>query len=61
MTGYILFMVERGNVHVLTYATDRENAKRNAQKWMGMNPDHYTVSPLTEPGDRIKLDITVSA
>lgn len=48
-----------GNVHVLTNALNREGAKRNAERWMGGNPDTYVVTPLTAPGDRIKLDITL--
>lgn len=62
--GYILFMVEQrqpGNVHVLTYALDRERAKRNAQRWIEGDPDKYVVTPLTDPGDRIKLDIILNA
>lgn len=64
----ILFLVEQGNSHVLTYASDREAAKRKAFNWMGWgeyhtpkggNPDHYTVTPLIEEGDRIHLDITI--
>jgi hypothetical protein len=68
----ILFMVEYGNAHVITFASGREQAKQNAKNWLGdyrrplhdfygNNPDNYTVTPLTEPGDRIHLDITVSA
>ena len=56
----ILFLVTRGNAHVVTYATDREEAKRQAHQWLGMNPEDYTVSPLTAPGDRIKLNITLN-
>jgi len=55
----ILFMVEYGNCHVITYALNREGAKRNAFKWMGVGPyhepsygrpDEYVVTPLTEEG-----------
>lgn len=56
----ILFMVKYGNVHVLITALDREEAKRRSFPWIGADPDYYIVTPLTEPGDRIKLDITVS-
>lgn len=52
-----LFMVEYGNAHIITYAHDREQARRNALDWLGANPDDYIVTPLTEKGDRIKLDI----
>ena len=58
----ILFMVEHVNSHVLIYASDRETAKRKAFNChLGhIDPDAYTVTPLTEPGDHIHLDITVS-
>lgn len=52
----IYFMVEMGNIHFFTYAFNREHAKQQAQGWIGGNPDNYTVTPLTEPGDRIALD-----
>jgi hypothetical protein len=61
----ILFLVEHDNIHVLTYASDREAAKRKAFNWLGWwlvgdpDQDHCMVTPLTEPGDRIHLDITV--
>lgn len=70
-----LFQVRFGNSNVITYAYGRENAKANAAKWLcardpyterspsGLypDPDKFVVTPLTEPGDRIHLDITVSA
>jgi hypothetical protein len=56
----ILFMVEYGNVHVITWADGREDAKRKAQVWLRLNPDLYTVTPLTEPGDRIHLSINLA-
>lgn len=55
----ILFIVEMGNIHVITYAYERESAKRNAHSWIGGNYDHYIVTPLTEPGDRIHLSLTL--
>lgn len=55
----ILFLCELGNGHVVTFAVDREQAKRNARAWLGRNPDDYIVTPLTAPGDRVKLDITL--
>lgn len=67
----ILFMVEYGNMHVLVTSfvrgpNAREDAKRKAHKHIGggastVTPDDYIVTPLTEPGDRIVLDVTVSA
>lgn len=56
------WIVEIGNTHVIlnTSRPDREEAKRKAHKWLGANPDHYTVTPLTESGDRVHLDITVA-
>lgn len=56
----ILFIVsDYLSAHVLTYALNREAAKRNAQKWLVGDMDKYTVTPLTSPGDPIKLDITL--
>lgn len=66
-----LFMVEYGNMHALVTSfvrgpNAREDAKRKAHKHFGgggssVTPDDYTVTPLTEPGDRIVIDITLSA
>lgn len=56
---YIVFMVEMGNIHVFTYQLDRESAKRDAHAWIGGNPDDYIVTPLTTPGDRIRLNMTL--
>jgi hypothetical protein len=56
----ILFMVEMGNRHVLVWAIEREEAKRQARSWLRDNPDNYIVTPLTEPGDSIHLALTSS-
>lgn len=56
----ILWMVEMGNIHFITFAEDREDAKRKAHQWMGGDKEHYTVSPLTEPGDRIHMALSLS-
>lgn len=55
------WVVELGNAHVIlnTQRQDREEAKYQAQKWLGGDPDDYTVTPITEPGDRVRLDVTV--
>ena len=56
----ILFMVEYGNAHVITWAHDRDDAIRKGAAWLGGNyADRFTVTPLTAPGDRVKLDITL--
>lgn len=55
-----LFLVSFGNIKVITWALGRESAKRNAHDWIGGNMDQYIVSPLTNPGDRIHLDITLA-
>lgn len=68
-----LFMVEYGNVHVVTNALTREEAGRRAERWMhSQQPkegsgslafpgwESYTITPLTAPGDRIKIDISLS-
>jgi hypothetical protein len=59
MRNQIVFMVEYGNIHYITYAFDRESAKRSALGWIGGNSDNYIVTPLTEPGDRIHIGITL--
>lgn len=56
----ILFLVEFGNAHYLCVARNREDAKRQAHSWMGGgDSDNYTVTPLTQDGDRIHVAITV--
>jgi hypothetical protein len=54
-----LWMLELGNAHYITFAFTREDAKRKAQSWFGGNPDHYTVTPLTDSGDRIHVALTL--
>lgn len=56
------WLVEIGNAHVIlnTSGPSREEAKRKAYTWLGGDSDRYTVTPLTEPEDRVHLDITVS-
>lgn len=49
-----------GNVHVLTFALSREDAKRNAARWIEGDPEKYIITPLTEKGDRVKLDIILN-
>jgi hypothetical protein len=58
-SGMILFMVEMGNAHVIVWAHNCEGAKRDAQRWLHVDPDKYTVTPLTEPGDRIHFDFSL--
>lgn len=55
----VFFMVQFGNIRLFTYAFDREDAKRNASHWIPADADKYVVTPLTNPGDRIHLDITL--
>jgi hypothetical protein len=68
--GVILYMVERGNAHVITYAMNESVARYNAHNsWLGdhnsptqaKDLQNYKVTALTEPGDRIHFDITLSA
>jgi hypothetical protein len=68
----ILFLVQQSDIsnsYVVVYAPNREEAKRHAFNWFGAgeydapkagNPDFYIVTPMTPPGARIHLDITVS-
>jgi len=57
-----LFVVEAAqrNVKVIVWTIGRENAKRKAHEWIGNDPDKYVVTPITNPGDRVKLDITLN-
>lgn len=55
----IVFMVQMGNVRVFVWAIDREEAKRQARTWIGSDSDNYIVTPLTNPGDRIHLALTL--
>lgn len=51
------------NMKVVLWAIDREQAKRLANVgWLsGMgNPDYFVCTPITSPGDRVKLDITLN-
>jgi len=59
MKEYILFLVSFRNKKVVTYAFDRESAKRNAHTWIGGNADDYLVMPLTSPDDQIHLSISL--
>ena len=53
-------MVEFGNVHWIGMCMDREDAKRMAHKWIGGDKERYTVSPLTEPGDRLHVEFSLN-
>lgn len=51
------------NVKTIVWAFHREDAKRKAHEgWLrGMgDPDQFICTPITEPGDRVKLDITLN-
>ncbi len=48
------------NISVFTCAFDREGAKREAHDWIGGNTDEYEVTPLTERGDRFKIEFFVA-
>lgn len=59
------WIVNKGNVNVITNSVrdghiGREEAKRKASHWIGGDPDTYTVTPLTDKGDRVHLAVTVS-
>lgn len=59
MFELILFRVTQKNTHVITWANDREDAKREAHPLLGGDPDRYIVDPLTEMGDSIYLAISL--
>jgi len=58
----ILFMVKRNELsdsYFLTYAHNREYAKRDARPWFGGDMDTYIVTPLTLPGAQVHLHLTL--
>lgn len=64
-----LFVVQppngsESNVKVIVWALDRDDACRKAESgWLrGYGPPHMLVcTPITDVGDRVKLDITLNA
>jgi hypothetical protein len=51
------------NVHVVVWAMGREHAKSRAESWLQGSyggKDNWDVIPITAPGDRVHLDITLS-
>lgn len=42
-------------------ASGRETAKQMASRSLLGNPDHYIVTPVTEPGQVVKLGINIHA
>lgn len=51
------------NVKTIVWALGREGAKRKAKEgWLrGMgDPALFICTPITKPGDRVKLDITLN-
>jgi hypothetical protein len=55
----MLWMVAYGNIRVVVWEIDREAAKRAAHRWIGADKDNYICTPLTQPSDRVKIDITL--
>lgn len=59
-----LFMCTRGNARCIVSViskgvNEREEAKRKAYGWLGLNPDDYVVLPLTNHSDRVHIDVTI--
>lgn len=54
-----LYLVKLGNACFITYTYNRESAKRDARSWLGGYSDQYTVTPITEKGDRLHLHLTM--
>lgn len=59
------------NVKVVVWALGREDAKRRTQHRLSFqdpyqqgalqpNPDKYIVTPVTNPGDRVHLSVTLN-
>lgn len=55
-----LFLVSSGSIRYVTWAVGREEAKRNARSWIGDDSDRYIVTPLSERGDRVHVNLTLS-
>ena len=55
----IFFLITDGNNHVICTANNREFAKSKAAGFLKGNPDHYVVTPLTNEGETVHLDVTV--
>lgn len=55
-----LFVISLGNIRFLCWAMGREDAKRQAHKWIGSDPDMYVVTPISEQGDRVHIALTLS-
>lgn len=57
---YQMFVVqprEGSSTKFICGAFGREEAKRRARVWLGLsNPDTYVVTPITNPGDKFKID-----
>jgi hypothetical protein len=51
----ILFRVSNHNAVVYAVALDREDAKRAARQELGMNPDRYTVEPISPNEEWIQI------
>lgn len=59
---HILWLVTRKETkhHVVCSAMNREYAKSKSHQILLGNPDDYVVTPLTEEGDRVHLDISIN-
>lgn len=60
MKFFLIKLNELSTEVVICSARDQQDAKIKANKWLVHNPDNYVITPLTNPGDRVHLDITVS-
>lgn len=55
-----LFVIGFGNIRFVCWAMDREDAKRQAYHWIGGNAESYVVTPISEPGDRVHIALTLA-
>jgi len=58
MRIFLVTSKENMSVHAICTAVNRDYAKSKASQFLFGDPDEYIVTPLTNEGDRIHLDIS---
>lgn len=64
MRLYIVQPHSGSNIKVVVFSIDTKSAAREAMPWIAGpdwdDPDKYVVTPITKPGDRVKLAVTLN-